>query len=538
MTGDRGDTADAPAVPIGIKGGAAGHAAITEDLERAAWALEAAASEVDEASLRLREARYLANLAIHGATAPVRPYVVSARDEVDAAITGHAGVKGISRDMEDAGQRLKAVARAYENAENGAGRAMSRGERYALATLDVLRVVSFPARVTWGSWWKLTRPGGEKGEWVGDALMPGRLPRVTDIFNGRTLELGLRIFDLNGMPFSPYKTAVNRLSLVLTGLERFAGEPRYVGAARQHAPAQRSGPESIEDLLQGIIDIPDEGARGVAVDTIVNDDGTRSHVVYIPGTNDTSLVHPSTFDWNSNFQSVLGGTSDTTRFVTDALEAAGVESGEPLMLVGHSQGGIVAWQLASSEVAERYNITHAVAAGAPVGQTQINENVQYLGIAHDADPVTGLDGKPVPDLPNVTSVAGYLNASTDPEIKAAAATVSAAHSLTNYKATARSADAATHASMRAWRDSASGFLGERDVTRQIVEPTFEAANPQQATQAKPVPDPMRPPASLLKCPAQPFPWWLQPDPWIPSEMRDTILDPKLGTTVPILDAQC
>lgn len=51
--------------------------------------------------------------------------------------------------------------------------------------------------------------------------------------------------------------------------------------------------------------------------------------------------------------------------VAEAMRQAGIGKDEPVALIGHSQGGIVAATLAS-DWAEEYTIEHVVTAGSPV----------------------------------------------------------------------------------------------------------------------------------------------------------------------------
>ena len=51
--------------------------------------------------------------------------------------------------------------------------------------------------------------------------------------------------------------------------------------------------------------------------------------------------------------------ADSARMVLEAMERAGIGKGEPVALIGHSQGGIVAAAIAS-DMADRYTFEHVV----------------------------------------------------------------------------------------------------------------------------------------------------------------------------------
>jgi hypothetical protein len=73
-----------------------------------------------------------------------------------------------------------------------------------------------------------------------------------------------------------------------------------------------------------------------------------------------------------------------------------VPAGAELLLVGHSQGGIAAMNLAGDPAlngpAGRYRITHVVAAGSPIGNKRPNGRTRVLGVEHQGDLIPELDG--------------------------------------------------------------------------------------------------------------------------------------------------
>jgi pimeloyl-ACP methyl ester carboxylesterase len=64
----------------------------------------------------------------------------------------------------------------------------------------------------------------------------------------------------------------------------------------------------------------------------------------------------------------VGSSSTYTRCVSDALDAAGVPRGAAVLLVGHSQGGIVAMDLAGDPAVNggRVRVAQVITAAAPV----------------------------------------------------------------------------------------------------------------------------------------------------------------------------
>lgn len=98
----------------------------------------------------------------------------------------------------------------------------------------------------------------------------------------------------------------------------------------------------------------------------------------------------------------LGDRSADTDVVKDALKKAKVRKGSQLMIVGHSQGGITAMDLADDPSfngpSGEYRVTHVVTAGSPVGNKESvwvdpKAPTKLLELEHNSDFVPELDGK-------------------------------------------------------------------------------------------------------------------------------------------------
>jgi pimeloyl-ACP methyl ester carboxylesterase len=128
---------------------------------------------------------------------------------------------------------------------------------------------------------------------------------------------------------------------------------------------------------------------------------------------------------------------------------------DPVMLVGHSQGGIVAARAANGFVAGgQYNVTHVVTAGSPVGRIPVPDGVQMLSLENSGDIVPHLDAAENPASDNRTTVK-FDNQS---------GTMGGNHAIGgNYVDAARQLDASTDPSVRRFRDSAGVFLGGSSV---------------------------------------------------------------------------
>ena len=138
----------------------------------------------------------------------------------------------------------------------------------------------------------------------------------------------------------------------------------------------------------------------------------RGHwVVDVPGTEDWGVkMPPNPSDATANVRSMAGLPSSLYpaigTAVAAAMKAQGVRPGaEPVMLVGHSQGGIVAARLARNpQFRTRFRVTHLITVAAPASRIAIPTSVQALSIEHTSDPVPRLDGTEEPDTVNRTRI--------------------------------------------------------------------------------------------------------------------------------------
>ena len=157
-------------------------------------------------------------------------------------------------------------------------------------------------------------------------------------------------------------------------------------------------------------------------------------------------------DTAGNLHSVAGDATAYQQAVEQALASVGATPTQPVMLVGHSQGGMVAVQAANDLVARGYAVTHVVTAGSPVGSMPVAPSVQVLSFENAVDLVPLLDGADNPDTANRTTVT----------FRSQGGEIGANHDLGRYATAAASVKDSTDPSISAWRDSAAAdFLGAK-----------------------------------------------------------------------------
>jgi pimeloyl-ACP methyl ester carboxylesterase len=179
-----------------------------------------------------------------------------------------------------------------------------------------------------------------------------------------------------------------------------AGTPAAVPTdptqATQFQPALTQ-PTDLPSLMQGVSDGYQVGAApgstGDVRITRVDNGGTPAYVVAIPGTENWSpAAGGQPRDLTANLALVAGNPAAAAQSVEAALQAAHIPPGAPVLLVGHSQGGIIAAQLAADPAfVERYGVTNVLTYGAPIDHVAVTPGVGVLQVQHGADVVPRLD---------------------------------------------------------------------------------------------------------------------------------------------------
>jgi hypothetical protein len=171
-------------------------------------------------------------------------------------------------------------------------------------------------------------------------------------------------------------------------------------------------PRSLRDLLSGI-DRRTAGQAGevdVRILTRPARSGALRHVVVdIPGTKTWSLAahNPDVTSIATNLRSLAGEGTAYEEGIELAMRRAGVRPDDDVVLLGHSEGGMVAVNAATrfAQTGE-FHVGHVITAGAPISATvdRVPNSVQVLALENAGDVVPHLDGQPNPDRPNVTTV--------------------------------------------------------------------------------------------------------------------------------------
>lgn len=184
----------------------------------------------------------------------------------------------------------------------------------------------------------------------------------------------------------------------------WAGEPIAVGISRDGmGPAvngHRPGvlPSDLGAIALNTAQAYNDGGTSSAPDgavriTRVLDGDGPSYIVTIPGTQSWSpLTSGTAADLAGNLITASGQLSTATAAVALAMEQAGIEPGAPVMLSGHSQGGMTAAALTTDPAfMEQYNVTNVMTFGSPIDAAGIPPSVEVIAFQHEDDVVPRLD---------------------------------------------------------------------------------------------------------------------------------------------------
>ena len=159
-----------------------------------------------------------------------------------------------------------------------------------------------------------------------------------------------------------------------------------------------TGVTTSADTIEHIVDMhggdADNGEIVIEEHVTTGEDGTmtRSWTVDIRGTQSFAIGQSGPQDMTTNLQGVAGMASDQLNAIMEAMDAAGISPEEAVEFAGHSQGGIMAAQLAADPaVRARYNVVSVVTAGSPTA-TVAPSDVPVLSYENSGDIVPGLDG--------------------------------------------------------------------------------------------------------------------------------------------------
>ena len=271
-------------------------------------------------------------------------------------------------------------------------------------------------------------------------------------------------------PFHPtVADAAGDLAL-LYGAE---GPPRVRSRHDLSVPLGQTTPRCVADLMRHLdqtnaLSTPDRpGDQGtLEIQTLRAADGSVRHVVYLPGTDDLTTIplgqDSDVRDLATNLRLVAGEPTTYAAGIEQAMHAGGIGPHDPVLLVGHSQGGMEAAALLAR--GSPFHVTDVVTAGSPIAQVGgYPHGSHVLSLENRGDVVPLLDG--------------FDNADTRQHVTVRfddhETSIAANHLLAHYTRGAEVVDASADPSIREQVHALRrrGFLSGRVTASQVFQVT-------------------------------------------------------------------
>lgn len=212
--------------------------------------------------------------------------------------------------------------------------------------------------------------------------------------------------------------------------------------------------DSYRDLVSRI-PRADEGAAQIRIEEY-----EAGYVVYLGGTID-SRIDPQGEPWDmtSNISAIAQLDSGSYNAAVLAMREAGITAEDNVILVGHSQGGLVAAQLAASG---DYQVSDVITVGAPLHQVDVPSDVNLVAVEHAEDIIPSLSGvaSSAEVATHITVTRSLYSSSNAPRGE-----LLPAHNLSRYVETAAAMDRSGDSKLVAERKRMSATTqGEATVT--------------------------------------------------------------------------
>ena len=249
------------------------------------------------------------------------------------------------------------------------------------------------------------------------------------VWVGLAATVGLSVFSNNNATSFGVRAAVGQVSTDKLG----AAISKLPSSSVQVVPVTSATVYESPRSLSGLTNRLNNESGNIRLESYQTERG-RVVVMYLPGTADWNPVggHKA-FDIRSDFELLGDGEKSTSyRAANAALDAFGVTEDDRLMLVGYSQGGMVAAELAEA----RENVESIVTMGSPIAKEAIPNGVQVISLEHSNDLVPALSGATNPMTENWTTASRHVEVHPGE-------TILKAHDVGEYVQTAALADNST-----------------------------------------------------------------------------------------------
>lgn len=160
------------------------------------------------------------------------------------------------------------------------------------------------------------------------------------------------------------------------------------GAGASASGSTNAGRTTAPSSLASLAGRIPNGTAQVAIERFAMPGGRTEWAVYVAGTRTSDMGGAEPWDMKSNTELYLGERSASSDAVLEAMRGAGIAPDQPVHLVGHSQGGMIAANVAMSGAFEVGSLT---TFGSPV-DAEVPDSVLSVRLRHSDDPVAALAG--------------------------------------------------------------------------------------------------------------------------------------------------
>jgi hypothetical protein len=333
---------------------------------------------------------------------------------------------GLARTFADTATDLTAISATYSDLSDLLARAQSLYSNADDAMSNMLSMLIGIGGVTVGGPFSLMatgvlggaawlagggNAGAAKALHASDAFQEGILTSLANTIN----------VNLGGSPMSssPVNDAAGRIATLSAPLEALLMGNKLVVSQPHPSKDPVKASATVSDALANLDALTAQGSGvdygTVAVQKYVDAEGNSRWLVLIPGTDthwDTAV------GWGQNIELMSSNNAqrmqaDSARLVVEAMKRSGIGADEPVTLVGHSQGGIVAATVAAG-LEKQYNITHIVTAGSPIANHPVPGKTWVTSIENKGELVSNLDGERNPARSNWVTVRGDIDVGNPP----------------------------------------------------------------------------------------------------------------------------
>ena len=246
------------------------------------------------------------------------------------------------------------------------------------------------------------------------------------------------------------------------------GEPHLIAQLRGPALAP---PTSLLDFAMRERSVHRENEASIRIDRYTKGD-QKLFVVYVPGTRAKTLLQNSDpFDVGSAI-GLLAEPEESASHdaVLDAIKREGIGAKDKVVMVGYSQGGTIAGEIAADH--NKVNVSALVTFGAPLAQLNFPQSMPVISLEHSNDVIPALSGAVNPVTENWMTV--------EREVSLGVGEVSLhAHRIDEYVETARQLD----------QDSGAGAMRmKKKLLRIFKDFSFDASTEYQYSKTPKRPD--------------------------------------------------